>query len=256
MTKATGSEQTEVLEQGNIYFMYRPRVEEDDPDDIGDLERFFIALHPEGEKRYRLIAIGGKRVPEIERHERSWGFIDMVSEDPAKIEETLQEHTYSTKTRGERTQPAARPAGQGAYAIANVDGNNMHLLYALELPEQSDEVQRELQIAPEASFALSVKNPEKGSPQATGLREERQAKYPKQVQELFRDRRFDQEHPELLDYEGAEIVLVGARTDPEAAYDVDLKPDDENPRTAAILNDLRMAKARHPIEPLIKGEWR
>lgn len=254
MAQVTDPQRTDVLEQGTIYFMYRPKVEEDDPEGVGDVERLFIALHPEGQRLYRLIAIGGKRVPEIERHERSWGFVDMVTKKPQEIEQTLQETQYETKTRGERTVPAARPAGQGAYAIANVEKGGMHLVYALELPEQSDEVQRELRIAPEASFALSIKNPEKGSPQATGMSEERQAQYPDRLQKLFRDRRFDQEHPQLLDYTGAEIVLVGARRDPEE-YGVELEPAEEDPNTAAILKDLRMAKSRHPIEPLIKGEW-
>lgn len=255
MAQVTDPQRTDVLEQGTIYFMYRPRVDEEEPEGVGDVERFFIALHPSERRFYRLIAIGGKQAPEIERHERSWGFVDVVSEEPTKIEEALQETHYQTKTRGERTLPAARPAGQGAYAIAKVEGKGMHLVYALELPEKADEVQRELRIAPEASFALSIKNPEKGSPEATGLSEERQAQYPDRLQKLFRDRRFDQEHPQLLDHAGAELVLVGARTDPEE-YGVELEAADEEDHTADILKDLRMAKSQHPIEPLIKGEWK
>ena len=250
-----GSEQAEVLERGNIYFMYRPRVQEEHPDSVGDVERFYMALHPRGRKRYRLFVIGRKHVPEVEAHERSWAFVDTVTDDPKALEETLQEHTYSTRSRGERVQPAVRPAGEGVYVIANVDGQ-AHLIYALELPERSGDVQKELGIAPEASFALSIKNPEKGSPGSAGLSEDREADYPKSQQRKFRDRRFDREHPELRDYAGAEIVMVGALTDPEAAYGLDLQPEQENPRTADILKDLRMARSRHPPEPLIRGEWR
>ena len=232
------SEDAAVLERGNIYFMYRPRVQEEDPEGAGDVERLYMALHPRGRKR-----------------ERSWAFVDMVSDDPKSLEEALQEHSYETKTRGERVQPAARPAGEGVYVIASVEGQ-AHLVYTLELPEHGGDVQKELGIAPEASFALSIKNPEKGSPEAVGLSDERQADYPKSQQRKFRGRRFNREHPELLDYEGAEIVLVGARTDPEAAYGLDLQPQQEDPRTADILKDLRMARSRHPPEPLIRGEWR
>ncbi|MEX0606813.1 MAG: hypothetical protein WD138_02170, partial [Halofilum sp. (in: g-proteobacteria)] len=242
MVQVTDPQRTDVLEQGTIYFMYRPKVDEDAPEGVGDVERFFIALHPDASRLYRLIAIGGKRAPEIERHERSWGFVDLVTDDPAKIEEALAEVQYETKTRGTRTQPAARPAGQGAYAIAKVEDSGMHLVYALEMPERSDEVQRGLRIAPEASFALSIKNPEKGSPQPTGLSEDRQAQYPERLQKLFRDRQFDQEHPQLLDHAGAEIVLIGARTDPEE-YGIELEPADEEEHTADILKDLRMSKS-------------
>jgi hypothetical protein len=129
-------------------------------------------------------------------------------------------------------------------------------MYALELPDEPDEVQKQLRIAPEASFALSIKNPEQGAPEAAGLQADQAADYPQALQERFRGRRFDQEHPELLDYAGAEIVLIGARTNPEAAYGVSLEPGEEDAHTADILNELKMARSRHPVQPLIKGEWR
>ncbi len=71
MVQVTDPQRTDVLEQGTIYFMYRPKVEEDAPEGVSDVERFFIALHPDEGQLYRLISIGGKRAPEIERHERS-----------------------------------------------------------------------------------------------------------------------------------------------------------------------------------------
>lgn len=82
--------------------------------------------------------------------------------------EALGEDHYDTKTRGERVRPAARPAGEGVYVLART-GSKMHLAYALELPDKPGPVQKQLNIEPEASFALSIKNPEKGSPRNTGL---------------------------------------------------------------------------------------
>lgn len=244
-----------ILEQGNIYFLYRPRVEEHEPAGAEDVQRFFMALKPEGKRLYRLMVLGRKHLPDVPEHERVWGFVDMISDRSAEIEQELQEHQYQTKTRGERTVPAARPAGEGAYAIAEVDGQ-MHLVYALELPDQPGDVQQDLKIAPEASFALSVKNPAKGQPRAAGLEPEQKADYPKAAQYAFRGRRFDREDPELLDFAGAEFVLVGARESPEQRYGLDLEPEQEDLRTADIVKDLRMAKSRHPIEPLLKGGWR
>lgn len=244
----------EVLEQGDIFFMYRPRVEEDDPEGEADVQRFYMALKPEGHKPYRLIVIGRKHLPDLPGHERTWGFVDMVSDDPARIEQELREQHYRTRTRGSRTRPAARPAGEGAYAIARTDGQ-MHLVYALELPRTPGEVQKDLNIAPEASFALSIKNPEKAQSRSAGLNEDQQADFPEQEQKKFRGRRFDREDPELLDYEGAEIVLVGARDDPEQRYGLDLAPEREDPGTADIVRKLRMVKSRHPLKPLVKGDW-
>jgi len=37
---------------------------------------------------------------------------------PAELTSGLTGNTYSTKTQGERTQPAARAAGEGTYIIA------------------------------------------------------------------------------------------------------------------------------------------
>ncbi|MEX0731742.1 MAG: hypothetical protein WED00_09030 [Aquisalimonadaceae bacterium] len=244
-----------VLEQGNIYFMYRPRVQQDGADDPSDVQRFYMALKPKGKSNYRLMVIGRKRLPDVREHERVWGFVDMVTDNPKEIEQELQEHAYETKTRGKRTVPAARPAGEGTYAIAQTD-KQMHLVYALELPKRPGEVQKDLKIAPEASFALSVKNPEKGQPKDAGLRSKEKPDLPEEKQEEFRNRRFDSEQPELLDYEGIEFVLVGARSNPEEQYGLDLEPEQENPRTANIIKDLRMTKSHHPVEPLLKGEWR
>ncbi|MDN5848181.1 MAG: hypothetical protein L0H63_00890 [Nitrococcus sp.] len=263
MPKDTGGATVKILEQGNIYFMYRPKVakkagaEDIEAEDSGDVGRFYMVLKPDGRTLYRLFVLGRKRMPNVREHERSWGFVAMVSDDPKELEQELQGHTYSTKTRGQRQQPTTRPAGEGSYAIAAIGNRRQaHLIYVLELPRDRGEVQKELGIKTEASFALSIKNPEKGQRTAGGLKEAQQADYPKPLQERFRNRRFDTEHPELLDYEGAEIILVGARTDPEEAYGLDLEPEQEDQGTADIIKDLRMVQSRHPIEPLFRGEWR
>ena len=59
----------------------------------------------------------------------------------------------------------------------------------------------------------------------------------------------------LLDYEGAEFVLVGARRDPEKAYGVELDAEDEDYGSAEATRRLRLVKSRHPVAPLFEGEW-
>jgi hypothetical protein len=151
-------------------------------------------------------------------------------------------------------QPAARPAGEGVYALVR-RGEALHLAYDLELPETGGPVQKALKIAPKASFVISVRNPEKGAPRSVGRGREDQPDYPKGLQEEFRNRRFASGDPRLLDYEGAEILLVGARSDPEKAYEVDLGAEDEDEGSAEIFKELRFAKSRHPARPLLSGEW-
>lgn len=49
---------------------------------------------------------------------------EAVGTSPSELTQGLQEHTYTTKTRGERLQPGARPAGDGTYVIAKGGSRN------------------------------------------------------------------------------------------------------------------------------------
>ncbi len=247
--------ETEILERGDIFFLFRPRVEEEGPEGLDDVQRFFVALRPEGGGKVRLLTVGRKRLPDVAEHERQWGFVAMVAGSGQAIERELRAVDYETKTRGERHEPAARPAGEGVYAISLEDGQ-MHLSYVLELPDKSSEVQKALEIRREASFALSVKNPERGQPSGAGLAPKEKQDYPDKLQREFKGRRFEQKDVRLLDFENAEFMLVGARGDPQKAYDLDLDAEQETYQRADIVRDLRMTKSRHPIEPLFEGRWR
>ncbi len=205
---------TAVVEKGDIFFLFRPRVDEDQPSDITDVQRFFVVLRPEGRAKFRLLVVGRKRLPDIGEHERNWGFVGLVTDSADAIERELREESYETKTRGERREPAARPAGEGVYAIT-LEDEQMHLSYALELPEWPAEVQRAFKILPGASYVLSVKTLEKGQPSGAGLRESAKADYPERLQREFHGRRFEREDVRLLDYPGAEFIMIGARTNPE-----------------------------------------
>jgi hypothetical protein len=251
--------EAETLERGNIYFAYRPKVSEPGEEvrvkGLGEVERTYIILSVIGRRMYRRIVVGRKKLPDVEGGgERFWGVVDLVGGNPEKIEDELDEEVYGTKTRGERKMPAARPAGEGVYRIV-AHGNHTHLIYALELPKKPGPVQKELNIEPEASYIISVKNPEKGSPPQAGLSRGQKVDYPKHLQEKFASRRFINAEPELLDHEGAEVVLVGAREDPERELDLKLHPQSESEWTADIFKDLRMEKSEHPLEPLFKGQW-
>lgn len=254
MAKDDDNNPAKVLEQGDIFFLYRPRVDDEHPKGLDDVERFYMVLRPRGGHHVRLMIVGDKKLPDVNDHDRFWGFVEAVSDSGKDIEKGLREEHYDTKTRGERTRPAARPAGEGVYAFIQPD-RDMHLVYALELPEELGEVQRAFNIRDKAAYVLSIKNPEKGSPPNVGLSQEDEADYPKKLQKEFEGRRFAPTDPKLLDYEGAEFVLIGATGTPEKDYDVQLDPHDESDGKADIFTKLRMAKSRHPSEPLFEGEW-
>ena len=76
---ASKSSPYETVEQGNIYFIYRPRVEETDPEGIDDIQQLHVVLAPEGQKLFRLINVGRKRLPDVEEHERDWGYVEAIT---------------------------------------------------------------------------------------------------------------------------------------------------------------------------------
>jgi hypothetical protein len=61
--------------------------------------------------------------------------------------------------------------------------------------------------------------------------------------------------PDLLDYPGAQLLLIGASPDVRGELGLELNPDRENERTAEIFRDLRLAKSQFKVEPLFKGNW-
>lgn len=251
-----GRERPELRRSGarEHLLFYRPKVEEHEPEGAEDLQNFYVVLSPHGKKMHRLLVVGRERLPDPEHKgkQRHWAFVDAIYEDAKPLSEALRERKYSTKTRGERHLPAARSAGEGMYEIVRHEGHT-HLAYVLELPAEAGAVQHELRIVPEASYVISVKNPDKPSPPGVGL-SGREVSLPKTLRERFRDRRFiDVDPPEFLDHEGVELILVAASA--KAGKELEKKADTGSSPSADVFRDLRLHRTKHPLEPLFEGRW-
>lgn len=245
-----------VVEEGNIYFVYQPKVEQEDVQSLKDVQQFNIVLGPHGRTWFRLIKVGKKTLPDpTETSQAFWCFVAAATESSQELESGLQRETYDTKTMGERVQPAARPVGEGVYKLVEYD-DQTRLVYALELPKQLGEAQKAFNIRQTGNYAISVKNPAKGSPPGQGFQEPgRKADFPSSLTNLFSDRRFiSLERAEFLDYVDAEILLISTYADSAEDVGATLNPQDEDEQTAEIINKLRMRKTRHPLEPLLTGE--
>jgi hypothetical protein len=168
---------TRILEQGTIRFLYRPRGGVDEVRTLADVQRLLVLLEPEGGRRRRELVVGRKRVPDPGEHERYWALVAKVGADPA---------------------PGAEVAGEGRYAIVEHD-DHAHLVYELERPRTLGPIQRILNIEPEASFVLAVRN---------------------EGTETF-GRLAD---VDALDDERTELVLIGASADVESELGIDLVP--------------------------------
>lgn len=254
MAKNT-QQNTQVLERGNVYFLYRPKMDEASAEGLQDVQRFFMVLEPKQQHQqvYRLIVIGHKKMPALrsQRGEReNWSFVDKVSQKAEDIESEFEEETHQTKTRGQQTREPARPVGEGVYDIVRHNGHT-HFAYALRLPEKIGQVQKDLDLREEGSFIASVKNPKQ--PSKVGFEREA-AHYPRELEERFGAHKWiTLDPPSLLDYEGAQLLLIGADADVSDELGIEIHPEQEN--LNAIFDELHLAKDQQPTAPLFRGKW-
>jgi len=178
-----------------------------------------------------------------------------------EIMEALGEFHYTTHTRGERVQSRARMMATGVYSIFALQKSKntqaTYLAYVLELPETAKELHKKFNILTESCFVINVKNPEQPSKKFAGLH--KKAEYPKEFQELFKSRKFNPANPpQLLDYNGTELIIIGAREVKENSPQIALEKLAEEERKElsedVIYDTLHLYKQHLPINP-IRGNW-
>jgi hypothetical protein len=244
------------LERGDVYFFYRPRVGATEVDDLQDVQRFFFVLQPDGTGHFRRLIVGRKRLPDPEQHERVWAFVADVGDDPTLLRAEVAPAEYPTTTRGWRREPGARPAGEGRYALVEHE-RHTHLAYVLELPAEPGPVQQAFRIGKQASYIAAVRNPEAPAPAGVGLPPGRRPHLPDEFRQRFGGRRFIPVNPpDLLDYVGAEIVLIGASWDVGGELGIELDAERERVETAEIFARLGLRPEELSIDPLVRGTWR
>lgn len=177
----------QVLERGDLQFFFRPTVQ---PAELGPegtklaVQSFFAILSPAGGERHRRLRVGKKRMPANGR-ERFWARIEKVGSLQRVLGATLEGDVYTTKTRGERYQPAARPVATGSYEIIQHD-DHVRLHYQVD-PLGFEDAPEELGVLEEGSPMILFENAGgRATWTMTG-------------------------GPDRLDEEGAEIVLVGSQ---------------------------------------------
>lgn len=173
----------EVLERGDVQFFFRPMVQaaEAETYTLG-VQSFFLILSPV-RGLHRRVRIGKKRMP-ARRGERFWARVERVGTMQRVLGGALEAETYSTKTRGERHQPAARPIAQGTYEIVQHD-DHVHFRWEAE-PFGFEDAPDEIGLADCGDHLVLFKNDREG--RAVWTQKPRMAD---------------------LDEEGAQIVIVG-----------------------------------------------
>lgn len=260
-----------VLESGDIFFFYRPKIDTEEVHDIDDVQRFYMITckdinNDENKNRnnnYRLFLLGAKKMPEIvERksgsEERNWALNILTTSNPDKIHnELLIPAEYTTKTRGKRRLSPAQPAGEGKYSIIRHDGHT-ELAYILEIPEDPGPIQTEFEIKKEASYIVSVKNPEIFIPGYDAFsKKDRKPNYPKHIKEKFGEKRWiNVDDPEILNYENTQLLLIGAsKRNVEEELGIEIDEEKENKNSVDIFKELKIKKEEIPLRPFLKGKF-
>jgi hypothetical protein len=249
--EVNNNNESEILEQGDIYFFYRPKKTAEEVKGIEDVRRFFMVTAPEESQLYRLFVIGKKSLPEVRKtearaSERYWARVGGIFKDANELTKELSSDEF-------RRGDAARPVGEGKYAIVKHQ-NHAELAYVLELPNEPGEAQKELGIEKEASYVISVINPK--IPKQSNLpTTEEPPKYPQEILNEFNDTENFvslSRDTKFIDYQNAQIILIGAREGRDILkkeIGIDIK---EEQSSADIFNKLKLRREQVPIRPLTK----
>jgi hypothetical protein len=225
-----------VLEKGIIYFVFRARVNIDEPEGVEDVARSYIILRPlplgaklgEGPLAdtgdARLLVLPKKVLPKS-KADRFLVFVEDPDGQVPDLRKDFASSEYATQTSGlvwvyskfsKRESslifrstshvPAATPFACGVYAITST-GRESHLAYHVTYPENMGEVQNELGVREKGSFICSVKNPKAPGPSNATLGNP--ADYPEEIQKKFRNLRWMPLQPELLNYQFTQMLLIG-----------------------------------------------
>lgn len=186
---------------------------------------------------------------------------------------------------GVRHEGSVRLAGRGVYAIVNKkgpvpSGNATHLAYHLTHPSTPVALQEGLGIHTASSFVIQVKNPLADAStydRRVGISAGRRAQYPDAILDHVFERGSRGQHEyglrfttcrciELLEYEGAELLMIAARSG-VAGSDASLgehRGEGASVRTSGIRTQWMFVKHSRKLEKgsrksrwmIFSGSWR
>lgn len=197
-----------ILQEGNIYFFLRSKVDHPSIKVIEDVQHAMLLLQPKESSKYILLIIGKKHLPE-ESGQSYFTFVNKVFSSYKDVAESLKQKDYSTKTKGERHLPSATNIGYGKYIIY-LDNEHSCIAYKLAPLKKDIKIKSVFKLKKSDSFIMQVKNTNKYPPlhkdYAHGTI------FPKELAELFGEHKFIPLNPvDFLYYEGAEILLIGRK---------------------------------------------
>ena len=211
---------TEIMESGNLAFLYRPLPGLRQPQTSDEIEHAYIVLFPDEQQLHTnrvLTFMCGYFPPIIPNftlpEEREWAYVSETSKDPRTTIQAL------IGALSGQTPP--RLAGDGRYAILR-HGARTYFTYVLSHPRQLGHAQQTLMMETEASFQVVVQEPAV----PTDLRLTEKPAYPADLGNRFDGHvSIPLDPTTFLDYTWAQILLIGDQTDLKAQFGIDFQRD-------------------------------
>lgn len=222
------------LERGEVRFYARPRVERATILTFDDVQRLFFVLRRATDGTCRRVVVGKKRMP---AREKQWAYVDRVGASFREVLEDVGSETYATKTYGLRYQEGADEIASGRYVIAS-HGAHAHL--EIELEGEESPLRAMLRLVASATYVAAVFNPARFEDEAQASMFSEPSLFPEELEAKFAGRRFAPLEPAFLDYEGAEIVLIGAQGTGHDARIEDISDEHEE----SVASAARQRRAR------------
>jgi hypothetical protein len=271
-----GAPGSNILEEGLIYFFYRPRIGLEHVQDVRHAGKLYILLAPGASDERpvanahitkRLLICGRKKMPSIDQKERNFCHVKLVTTEIDKVKAKL---AAKDKRVGERIQhkDIARPCGEGIYCITEQDDIS-YLAYWLSAPAEPGPVQNAFNIVTTGSYVIALRQPirnERG-PHPTRQPIELQRELIKETslskeQQIY-GRKWAKLRLEGLQIEGTEILLAGAFRGVEklgnAAAELKRRHREESRKYVSEIleRDLRMRweRVKDKVQPLAAGLW-
>jgi len=94
MVRKEENKDSEIIEHGDLFFFYRPKIDAEEVKELGDVGRFYMVTSPEQDhgtttknQVYRLFLLGQKHLPEIVEgkstsRERNWALNILTTSRP------------------------------------------------------------------------------------------------------------------------------------------------------------------------------
>lgn len=199
----------QTLETGNIYFFYRTGIRNEVQNNPEAVQHFYLVLKPLERAKFRILSMVRRthgNTPDFSQP--IWGAVEGIDYLQLDPDNPWQQALLFPEDNQPLNLPDALPVARGRYSIIKMKDVH-HLLYNVDDENQALSFTEKFRFPTHGCYAIQIKNPDKKMTVTMLPDTSRKVKFPRHLQEQFRNRPFvSKEAHECLDYAGAEFLMI------------------------------------------------